>query len=109
MFIELKTELMAKEEPGGEEIADPEAVEPVVADMRLLAQEAFVVLTLNVKHQLIRRHLVTLGILDKVQIHAREVFRPAILDNAHHIILVHNHPSGDPERHHQQTERPRWN
>ena len=38
----------------------------------------------------------TRGILDASLIHPREVFRPAILERAAAIILVHNHPSGDP-------------
>jgi DNA repair protein RadC len=39
---------------------------------------------------------VTRGILDAALIHPREVFRPAILENAAAVLLVHNHPSGDP-------------
>ncbi len=40
--------------------------------------------------------LITRGILDASLIHPREVFRPAIVRSAAGIILVHNHPSGDP-------------
>lgn len=38
---------------------------------------------------------VTIGLMDRTSAHAREVFRAAILGNAHSIILIHNHPSGD--------------
>jgi DNA repair protein RadC len=40
--------------------------------------------------------LVSTGTLDTLHVHAREVFRAAIIAAAHSIVLVHNHPSGDP-------------
>ena len=45
---------------------------------------------------MIRKILITRGILDASLIHAREVFRFAIAESASCVILVHNHPSGDP-------------
>jgi DNA repair protein RadC len=48
-----------------------------------------------VQLQVIRTHLVSVGILDRSLVHPREVFRPAIKDAAKSVILVHNHPSGD--------------
>lgn len=39
----------------------------------------------------------TIGLLSSVMAHPREVFNPAIKQNAHSIILIHNHPSGNPE------------
>lgn len=65
--------------------------------MRDLRHEEFHVLLLNVQHRILRDVLVTRGILDASVIHPREVFRPAILENAAGVILVHNHPSGDPD------------
>jgi len=59
-------------------------------------QEELHVLTLNAAHCVIRSHQVTVGLLNMTQVHPREVFRPAILDSAASIILVHNHPSGNP-------------
>lgn len=59
-------------------------------------QERFGVITLDTKNQLIGVHLITVGTLDCSLVHPREVFRPAILQNASSIILFHNHPSGDP-------------
>jgi DNA repair protein RadC len=66
------------------------------ADLRDLAQEAFHVLCLDTKNGLINRHLASLGIVDASLVHPREIFRCAITDNATAIVLVHNHPSGDP-------------
>ena len=60
------------------------------------AQECFVVLTLNQKNKIIGRHLTSLGSVTATLIHPREVFRPAVLEGAAAIMLVHNHPSGDP-------------
>jgi DNA repair protein RadC len=60
-------------------------------------QEELHVLTLNGAHCVIRSHQVTVGLLNSTQVHPREVFRPALLDAAASIILVHNHPSGNPK------------
>jgi DNA repair protein RadC len=60
-------------------------------------QEELHVLTLNGNHRVIRSHQVTVGLLNTAQVHPREVFRAAILDAAASIILVHNHPSGNPK------------
>jgi DNA repair protein RadC len=66
---------------------------------RLIAdgkQEEFHVITLDTKNQVIDSHKVTVGTLDASLVHPREVFRVAIKDAASSVILVHNHPSGDP-------------
>ena len=68
----------------------------ILADTATLAQEAFTVLTLDTKHHIIDRHLITLGLLDASLVHPREVFRTAIQDGAAAILVSHNHPSGDP-------------
>ncbi len=59
-------------------------------------QEEFHIVTLDTKLQPIARHQITVGTLDASLVHPREVFRPAIRDAASSILLVHNHPSGDP-------------
>ena len=79
-----------------EKVGMPEDVHRICADMSELAQECFQVLCLNAKNYLINRHLVTLGLVDASLVHPREVLRPAISDNAGAVVLVHNHPSGDP-------------
>jgi DNA repair protein RadC len=58
-------------------------------------QEQFWILTLDVRKCPIAWHLITQGVLDATMVHTREVFRPAILDGADSMILMHNHPSGD--------------
>ena len=59
-------------------------------------REEFHVVTLDTKNHVIDTHLVSVGTLDASLVHPREVFRPAIKDAASSVILVHNHPSGDP-------------
>ena len=65
-------------------------------EMRDLAQEEFRLLLLSTQHAVTREVVVTRGVLDASVVHPREVFRVAIAENAAAVLLVHNHPSGDP-------------
>ncbi len=58
--------------------------------------EIFLVILLNARRRLISIEKVSQGTVDSTVVHAREVFRPAIIANASAIIIAHNHPSGDP-------------
>ena len=64
--------------------------------LRDLRQEEFHVLLLSTQNAIIRDMMVTRGILDASVVHPREVFAPALAEAAAAVILVHNHPSGDP-------------
>ncbi len=64
--------------------------------MRDLQHEEFRVLLLNAQHEVIRELTVTSGVLDGSVIHPREVFKQAIAWMAAAVLLVHNHPSGNP-------------
>lgn len=64
--------------------------------LRDVRREEFRVLMLNTQHAVTRELVVTIGTLDTSVVHPREVFRAAILESAAAVILVHNHPSGDP-------------
>jgi len=59
-------------------------------------EEHFYILMLNTKNNIIKEEQISKGILDASIIHPREIFRPAIKNSSSKIILVHNHPSGDP-------------
>src|SRR6266849_3817732 len=74
-----------------------EVVNAFTAHFAPLDREQFVVLLLDGKNQVLGFNVVSIGSLTAALVHAREVFKPAILGNAAAIILVHNHPSGDPE------------
>lgn len=70
--------------------------EYMVDDMRFMNQEELHVLLLNTRYELIRRVEIGRGTLTRLVVHPRDVFREAIRCNASAIVLVHNHPSGDP-------------
>jgi DNA repair protein RadC len=78
-------------------IRGPEDVFECCRAMARYRQEHFVVLLLNARHELDRKVVVSKGTLNASLVHPREVFRPAIVRSAASIILVHCHPSGDPE------------
>lgn len=59
-------------------------------------REEFLVVLLDAKNTLLGFHVVSVGSLTASIVHPREVFKAAILSNAAAVILVHNHPSGDP-------------
>lgn len=69
------------------------AYAPILEDLPV---EEFHVAVLDAQHRLDRDILVTRGILNSSLVHPREVFREAIAERACAIVLVHNHPSGDP-------------
>lgn len=62
-----------------------------------LDKEHFVVLHLDSKNKVLRSETISIGTLNASLIHPREVFKSAIKESSNTIILVHNHPSGDPE------------
>jgi len=59
-------------------------------------KEEFHIVLLDEKHHVIKSEQITVGLLDKSLAHPREVFKPAVKESASALILVHNHPSGDP-------------
>jgi hypothetical protein len=58
--------------------------------------ECLVVLLLNTRRRVKGHQLVTIGTIDTLLVHPREVFRVAVISSAAAVILMHNHPSGDP-------------
>ena len=59
-------------------------------------QECFLTIILDSKHHIKGFSTVTIGLIDRSQVHSREVYRNAILQGASKVVLAHNHPSGDP-------------
>lgn len=66
-----------------------------LGDIRNKQQEYFVCLSLDGGQRLIAQRTITIGTLDSVVAHPREVFADAIVDRAACVIVAHNHPSGD--------------
>jgi len=82
----------------GEKLSSPEQVAAhFAARMRRYRQEVFVVLLLDSRHRLIGEVEVSRGSLNQSLVHPREVFAPALRESAAAILVLHNHPSGDPE------------
>lgn len=78
-------------------ITTPEDVAKVTSFLRNKKREYLVVLCLNARNQLIKKHTISLGTLTDNLVHPREVFIPAIKNHAAEVIIVHNHPSGNLE------------
>lgn len=95
--LTLARRLASEELKPGEPLDNPGAVVRLLREeMRTYQVEHFEALLLNARYRLISRERIAKGTLDSVLIKPREVFRAAILANAAALILVHNHPSGDP-------------
>jgi len=62
-----------------------------------LDRECFMLLHLDTKNVVIKEETVSIGTLNASLIHPREIFKSAIKESANTVIVVHNHPSGDPE------------
>lgn len=85
---------------GDTAMRSPDEVAQLARDVMGLheaAEENFVIVCLNTKNKIAGIHTVSIGTLNSSLVHPREVFKAAILNNASGIILLHNHPSGDPE------------
>jgi DNA repair protein RadC len=89
MALELRTESPV--------LDNPDAIARLLRDeVRLSQVETFKAVLLNTRRRLIRIEDISHGTLDTILVHPREVFRAAIAANASALVLVHNHPSGDP-------------
>jgi adenine-specific DNA-methyltransferase len=64
-------------------------------DLQDRKKEYLVCLYLNARNALIKKEIISIGLLDKSLLHPREIFYPAVELNSASIVLVHNHPSGD--------------
>jgi DNA repair protein RadC len=95
--LELGARIAREERPPLFRIREPDDVvrlfQPRLRDLQV---EEFHLLALDSQSQVLREVLVTRGLLNSSLVHPREVFRAAIAEAAAGIIVVHNHPSGDP-------------
>ncbi|HEU4682525.1 MAG TPA: DNA repair protein RadC [Gemmatimonadales bacterium] len=86
-----------EERPPAHRIREPADVFRLFATrLRDLQVEEFHLLALDSQSQVLREVLITRGLLNSSLVHPREVFRAAIAEAAAGIVVVHNHPSGDP-------------
>ena len=76
-------------------ITGAQDVMPLLADIADKKQEHFVCISLNGAHEVMKKRIVTIGLVDRSQVHPREVYADVISDRAAAVIFAHNHPSGD--------------
>lgn len=81
-----------------------EVFDYVRSDLESLDREHFCILLLNSRNQITGKEVVSVGSLDASIVHPREIFKNCIKKSAAAIILVHNHPSGDPSPSHDDLE-----
>lgn len=74
------------------------------SDLKEKKKEYLVCLYLNARNTLLKKEIISIGTLDKSLIHPREIFGPAVELRSAGIILLHNHPSGDPAPSKQDKE-----
>ncbi|HEX2764744.1 MAG TPA: DNA repair protein RadC [Allosphingosinicella sp.] len=89
---------LEQEVKGGKVLASWQALEDYLrTDMAAIRIERVRALLLNTKNVLIRDELLSEGSVDEAAVYVREIIRKAIDHHASALILVHNHPSGDPQ------------
>jgi DNA repair protein RadC len=97
--VELGRRLYRTVRPEGKPFAvrcGRDVYEYVKADLAGLDRECFTVILLNTRNGVVSKEVESVGSLDTSLVHPREVFKNAIRRNAASMVLVHNHPSGDP-------------
>lgn len=88
---------LAREKMANRKMDSPALVYDLLgAEMRSLTKESLRVLLLDARYNLMREEEISLGSLNESIAHPREIFKPAITHSAFAVLVVHNHPSGDP-------------
>ncbi|PIP68803.1 hypothetical protein COW91_02870 [Candidatus Nomurabacteria bacterium CG22_combo_CG10-13_8_21_14_all_32_8] len=93
--ISLVKRFYEDEKPKEGVIKNSQDVLNLTYDLRDKKKEHLVCLYLNARNSLLKKEVISVGLLDKTLLHPREIFYPATELNAASIILIHNHPSGD--------------
>lgn len=78
-------------------LLSPKDVWDNLSDIRSNKKEHFIVFYLDTRHNEIRRDIISVGTLNASLVHPREVFESAVRYHCAHIVVAHNHPSGNPE------------
>ncbi len=95
--LELASRLVALSGETRPQIASPDDIVNLLGiEMSALDQEQLRVVTLDTKHRILGSRTVYQGSVNQAQVRIAEVFRDAIKQNATAVVVVHNHPSGDP-------------
>jgi DNA repair protein RadC len=81
--------------PEGIKISFPADILPLICHFADRKQEHFLCISLNGASEVIASRVVSVGLVNKTQVHPREVFADPITDRATAIIIAHNHPAGE--------------
>lgn len=81
--------------PEGFKISFPTDVLPLIRHMADRKQEHFLCISLNGANEVIATRTISVGLVNKTQVHPREVFADPITDRAAAVIIAHNHPAGN--------------
>ncbi len=81
--------------PAGTKISVPSDVVPLINHLSDRKQEHFICISLNGANEVISNRIVSIGLVNRTQVHPREVFADPITDRASSVIVAHNHPSGE--------------
>lgn len=84
-------------------ISPKDIAEIFIPLLRDKVKEEFYVICLNSANKIVRVELISVGILNSNVVHPREIFKVAFENNSASIILLHNHPSGNPEPSNEDT------
>jgi DNA repair protein RadC len=88
---------LAREPFTREKVDTPARVyELLGAEMRALHRESLRLILLDTRYHLMRVEEISSGSVNESIAHPRDVFRPALIYSAYAVVVVHNHPSGDP-------------
>jgi DNA repair protein RadC len=88
---------LASETLSDRKLDSPELIYALLGpEMRQLRKESLRVVLLDTRYRLIRAEEISTGSINESIAHPRDVFRPAVISSAYAVIVVHNHPSGDP-------------
>jgi len=94
--IELGKRVMRLSKPLKKITSPNDVYNLMIGDIKFLKKEKFFTILLDTKHQIINVENISIGSLNSSIVHPREVFNLAVKKSAAAIILVHNHPSGNP-------------
>jgi len=95
--LELGRRVFRPEEEPAFLIKKPEDAATLTRELANARKEHFCTLYLDTRNRVIRKETISIGTLNASLVHPREVFQPAVESSAASVVLVHNHPSGDPE------------
>lgn len=81
----------------GKRVTDAKLVAELFADLQNETKEKFIAINLDAQHKILCFEVVAIGSVEAIYLRPMEVFRTSIIVNASSVILVHNHPSGEPK------------